>query len=227
VSGRPRPGRARLLALALTAVACGCHPGATTYVDLSQTPRQYVPADYRRVYERWTRDALITKDYDTSLDVFATMKSYDFRWAYAVRYSAVYQLTTAEQEALLKTQLTELGASLDFHLSAAATRFEWIDFAKPTSIWRITLLDEQGREVKPLEVKKLKLPMPELDAFYPPSTRTEPVQAFYTPYLIRFPYKLPDGSPLVTPATRKLTLRITGVLGAAELTWALRPPENK
>jgi hypothetical protein len=219
-----RPRAAWFVTLLLGAMAAACGPTRTTYVDLTHTPRQYVPADYRSVHSRWTRTALITKEYDTSLDVAATWKSYDFRWAYTVRYSAVYQLTRPEQEALLSRQVGELQQSDDFYVSAAATRFEWVDFDKPNSVWRVVLSDDQGRELRPLEIKKLKIPAAELEAFFPPSTRILPVQIFYTPYLIRFPHTLPDGTPFIGPQTQRVTLRFAGVLGAAKLTWIMRRP---
>jgi hypothetical protein len=219
-----RPGLRALVALcwALSATA-GCGPGAATYVDLGQTPRTYRPNDYRSVYQRWTRTILITKDYDTSLDAAATWKSYDFRWAYAVRYSATYQLTAAEQEALLKTQLDELATGNVFYVSAGASRFEWVDFEKANTIWRISLLTDEGHEVRPLEIRKLKkVPAAELEAFYPASPRIQPVSSFYSPYQIRFPDKLPDGTPLIGPHTKRVTLRFAGVLGSAEMSWNIR-----
>ena len=218
-------GRAVLAAtLAAMVLASGCGPrGSAVVVDLSQTPRSYAPSDYRTVLARWTRRALITRDFDTSLDVAATFKSHDFRWAYSVRYSAQYQLSTADQDKLLKQQLAELDAAYEFVVSAAATRFEWIDFQKKDSVWRIRLLDDRGHEVAPMEVRKLKTPVAELEAFFPPSTRSQPMASFYTTYLMRFPRKLPDGSPLDLEHAGKVTIRFAGVLGAAELNWVIKP----
>ena len=92
---------ATALAVATLAGACGPR-GSAIVVDLGQSPRSYAPSDYRTVLARWTRRALITRDFDTTLDVAATFKSHDFRWAYAVRYSAQFQLSTADQDKLLK-----------------------------------------------------------------------------------------------------------------------------
>ena len=223
-------GRAALVAttLAVATLAGGCGPrGSAVVVDLSQTPRSYAPSDYRTVLARWTRRALITREFDTSLDVAATFKSNDFRWAYAVRYAAQFQLSTADQDRLLKRQLAELDAAHELIVSATATRFEWIDFHKKDSVWRITLLDDRGHELAPLEIRKLRTPTAELEAFFPPSTRSQPVASFYTTYLLRFPRKLPDGTPLDLETAGKITLRFAGVLGAAELNWVVKPAAAK
>jgi hypothetical protein len=217
---------ASVLAAAALAGACGPR-GSAVVVDLGNTPRTYVPADYRPVLARWTRRALITKDFDTTLDVAATFKSHDFRWAYAVRYSAQFQLSTADQDKLLKGQLAELDAAHEFLVSAAATRFEWIDFHKKDSVWRVTLLDDGGHQVAPLEIRKLRTPTAELEAFFPPSTRSQPMASFYTTYLLRFPRKLPDGTPLDLGRAGKVTLRFAGVLGSAELNWVIKQPAPK
>jgi hypothetical protein len=224
-----KPGRRRA-ALAATAVAAAviagaCGPrGSAIIVDFGQSPRSYAPSDYRTVLARWTRRALITRDFDTTLDVAATLKSYDFRWAYSVRYAAQFQLSTADQDKLLKGQMAELDTAHEFVVSAAATRFEWIDFHKKDSVWRVRLLDDRGNELAPMEIRRLKTPVAELEAFFPPSTRSQPMASFYTTYLIRFPKKLPDGAPVDLEHAGKLTLRFAGVLGAAELNWLLKPP---
>ena len=214
---------ATVLCSALLPLGCG-PKGSAVIVDLGRTPRSYVPSDYRTVLKRWTRTAVITRDFDTTLDVAATFKSYDFRWAWAVKYAAHYQLSTADQDRLIKQQLAELEAAYEFHISATASRFEWIDFHKKDSVWRITLLDDRGNEVAPIEIQKLKIPAAELETFYPPSTRSEPVTSFYTTYLVRFPTRLPNGQPFDLEHAGKVTLRISGVLGAVELNWLLRPP---
>jgi len=215
-------------ALVAAALAAGCGPrGSGIVVDLHRSPRSYVPSDYRTVLNRWTRRALITKDFDTTLDVAATLKSQDFRWAYAVRYSAQYQLSTADQEKLLRRQIAELDAAYEFHVAAAATRFEWIDFQNKDSVWRVTLSDDRGHELSPLEIRKLRTPTAETEAFFPPSTRSQPVASFYTTYLIRFSRKLPDGTPLDLENAGRVTLRFAGVLGAAELNWTTQAPAGK
>ena len=223
----PAWGRAVVAAALAAALLGGCGPrGSAVVVDLGRTPRSYAPSDYREVLARWTRRMLITKDFDTTLDVAATFMSHDFRWAYAVRYSAQYQLASADQEKLLRQQLGELDAAYEFVVSAAATRFEWIDFNKKASVWRIRLLDDRGREFAPMEIRTFRPPEAELEAFFPPSRRSQTMASFYTTYLIRFPRKLPDGTPVDLEHAGKVTLRFAGVLGAAELNWLLKPAEQ-
>src|SRR6478736_9023349 len=85
---------ASLKALASTAIAAltACR---TPAVGMGEGPREYVASDYELVLKTWTRSEQLTtvSAMDNVLTVTATYESWDFRWAYAVRYAEDYRLT--------------------------------------------------------------------------------------------------------------------------------------
>ena len=68
-------------------------------------PREYVSTDYESVLRLWTRSAQFTSldATDNVLTVTATYESWDFRWAYVVRYAEDYRLTVDQRKALLES----------------------------------------------------------------------------------------------------------------------------
>ncbi|MGH7684777.1 MAG: hypothetical protein ACREMT_10565, partial [Vulcanimicrobiaceae bacterium] len=64
-------------------VACG----GPSKVSLTDGSREYVASDYPQVLARWTRDAQLYNEFDNPLTVTATFNSWDFDWAYVVRYA--------------------------------------------------------------------------------------------------------------------------------------------
>ena len=63
-------------------------------VSLADGPREYVPSDYEHVLDRWTRTEQLfaLAELDDVLTATATFESWDFRWAYVVRYAHDYRL---------------------------------------------------------------------------------------------------------------------------------------
>ena len=96
------PMRARLL-IPLTLLALLVSACAEPKVSLSQGPREYVPTDYPTVLKRWTRDESLIQlsELENKLTVTATFESWDFRWAYVIRYAADYRLTVEQRRELL------------------------------------------------------------------------------------------------------------------------------
>ena len=88
---------AALLA-ALTLAACG-----TTAVSIRPAARSFTPDDYDDIYGRWTRaeDEFAFGRLEDILHVTATFESWEFRWAYVIRYAADYALQTEAWRVLL------------------------------------------------------------------------------------------------------------------------------
>src|SRR5580698_6324320 len=96
-----------LVALApLTLGATGC---AEERVSLAGGPREYVASDYPEILKRWTRDESLinVSELDSPLTVTATFETWDFRWAYVVRYAQDYRLTVEQRRNLLQQTLRE------------------------------------------------------------------------------------------------------------------------
>src|SRR5438046_8518227 len=92
--------------LSMLVVFTGC---AAVNVSLAEGPREYVPFDYEQILKRWTRtDSLVAlAELDDLLTVSSTFESWDFRWAYVVRYAEDYRLTVDQRKTLLETTLAE------------------------------------------------------------------------------------------------------------------------
>jgi len=91
--------RVAFAAVSLGLLSLSC---ATPKVKLDEGPREYVATDYDTVLKAWTRDKQFTNVnvMDNVLSVTATYESWDFRWAYVVRYAEDYRLTVDQRRAL-------------------------------------------------------------------------------------------------------------------------------
>jgi hypothetical protein len=210
--GRGERGRLARAALALTAVvACGCASNRNLTVDFSETRRAYLPTDYDNVYGRWTRHDYVLKDADKAIEVWATLKSWDFREAYIERYASVYGLSDADRETLRKGQLDSLHRYYEFHVTSQSSEFKWNDFEKSSTAWVITLVDALGHELHAEPIKLQKLPDAYEREFFPSRT------PFTKTYSVRFPAKI-DGQ-FAGAQSGALTLRFMSPVGHIDLVW--------
>src|SRR5262249_26564538 len=87
--------------IGFAAVVGGC---AATKVSLGEGPREYVATDYDSVLDRWTRTERLfaLSELENYLTATATFESWDFRWAYVVRYVQDYRLTIEQRKKLLE-----------------------------------------------------------------------------------------------------------------------------
>src|SRR5688572_31206927 len=89
----------KVLTLNVFLLAATCLVGVAAcsapQVSLAEEPREYVATDYEVVLARWTRTEhlIALSELDDLLTVTATFESWDFRWAYVVRYAQDYRLT--------------------------------------------------------------------------------------------------------------------------------------
>ena len=204
---------ARAAVLTLLGLAVSCQPELPKPVNLSEVTRSYRSREYRRVLDRWTRSGRITKTFDMVLDASATFKSWDFRQAYIAKFVEAYKITGRERDTMSDRELSDARQTYEVFFSAATSKYEWTDFSEKNSIWRVKLLDDKQREVRPIEIKRVKDPHAHLETFFPY------VQMFSRQYLIRFPQTL-DGQPLLTPDTKYFVLRFAGPLGTLDLRWS-------
>src|ERR1700712_2217831 len=99
----------RLAALVSIVVLTGTTACSDPKVSLGKGTREYTDSDYAQVLGKWTRtkDLLAISELDNLLTVTATFQSWDFRWAYVVKYSNDYRLTVEQRRALLERTLAE------------------------------------------------------------------------------------------------------------------------
>lgn len=212
---RRRPGAApRLLgALALSAALGACQSAASQRLTLQ--PRLDLTAeDYDAVLRRWTRSATIYDRVDSILFAHATFHAPEFRRAFVNTHFDVYGPGSEEASRLLLTQ-PEAEEQIELFLSASTSNHAWNDFHEPRSIWRITLTSD---DIEPVDATVTRVkPNANLRVIYPYITD------FARTYSLRFPRVGPSGRPLLSPGTRRLTLRIISALGEAEMVWRFAP----
>jgi len=202
----------RLAALALALCACGGPPPKVTLTPPSEPPpaRQYVDE-----LKHYTRHGHVIADFDEALTVDATLHAPRFRAAYAEKWIDTYRLN-AEDAAKKRAQLmAEIAEVWEVHMETATHFYVINDFSQGKGIWRVTLIDDQGRAVLPVDAR-LSLDKRDVDlAFYPYAG------IFSRGWRFRFPRLLPDGSPLVGPDTKWIALRVAGPQGSTDLIWKL------
>jgi hypothetical protein len=209
---------ARLLPLLL--VGAGANGCAEPQVSLAGGAREYVPTDYTSVLKRWTREeSLITfSDLEDKLTVTATYESWDFRWAYVVRYAADYRLTVEQRRELLERTLRETEDTHEFYVALYGTKWRWADLSRPTSAWIVRLIDDQGSETAPAKIELIVKPGPIEYRYFPYTT------VWRHAFRIRFPRQTGDGRPTIAANARWFGLRFAGAEGNEELHWDLGEP---
>ena len=203
----------RLLGLAILAgcLVSGCTPPS---VDFGVAARGYRGRDYNKIQKKWTRTGTLHQGVSQILSVSGVLKSWDFRQAYLALVGESYALSLAEREQL---ERQERGASDTYHelfVSVAMERKRWQDLEQQQSLWKLVLVNDRGEELRPATVERVKRLTPEIVRFYPFHTR------FHQAYIVRFKKELPDGRLLVSPETKRLTFRLAGAPGRAELHWS-------
>jgi hypothetical protein len=209
--------RARLTIAALALAVCaatGCSP---TVVSLREGPREYVATDYEDVLDRWTRteDMITLSQLDNLLEATATFESWDFRWAYVVRYSENYRLTLEQRKKLLDQTLDETKESHHFFVAITGGNRRFNDLTKPNSAWIVRLIDSTGNETAPEDIVAIKKPNAIEQTYYPYIT------IFHQAFRIKFPRFGPDGKPTISPDAEWFGLRVAGAQGNSELVWVV------
>jgi hypothetical protein len=196
------------------ALAAGC---ATQKVSLAPGPREYVASDYLQVLRRWTRsqDLIVISELDNLLTVTATFESWDFRWAYVVRYAQDYRLTVEQRRTLLDRTLAETEDAHQFYVALYGTNRRWTDLSRPNSAWIVRLIDDLGDETAPSTIELIAKPGALERTYFPYTSVWRQV------FRIRFPKVTSEGTPTIAPDAKWFGLRFAGAEGYEELKWDL------
>jgi hypothetical protein len=205
--------------LALPLLVCAC---SENRISLAGGSREYVPSDYDNVFDRWTRteDLIVLSELDNMLTATATFESWDFRWAYVVRYSADYRLTVEQRRELLQSTLADTQVKYEFYVALYGTKWRWDDLTKPTSAWIVRLIDEKGNETAPSHLELIK-PGPIEYRYFP---YTSPYRHCFR---IAFPRVSGSGKPTIADDAQWFGLRFAGAQGNRELRWDIETPGKK
>ncbi|MAQ17695.1 MAG: hypothetical protein CMN30_23230 [Sandaracinus sp.] len=202
----------RLVFAALLALSAGC---AGRTITLETGPRSFTPDDYEDVYESWTRDdqdfewALL----DDVLHVTATFESWEFRWAYVVRYGYDHAVEADDRETMLRATLSDAGENHRFYVTVAGSDFREQNLASRHSAWRVLLVDPEGRQTEPVEIERIRRPSAADEIYFPSITPQR--QAFR----VVFPASRADGTPAIPDGATHVILRFTGARGRVDLRW--------
>ncbi|MGF1468793.1 MAG: hypothetical protein ACFCGT_21915 [Sandaracinaceae bacterium] len=203
--------------LALAVLLAGC--GAPV-LSITPEPRSFTPGDYESVYGRWTREAheFSFGRLETLLNVTATFESWEFRWAYVVRYAADYSLPTEDRTRLLRETLADAQERHRFLVTLAGNLFPESNLADERSAWRVLLVDERGRQLGPVEITRVRRPGAAERVYFPSVTPQRQT------FRIAFSTTHEDGTPTVAETTERLILRFTGAEGTVDLVWLFDDP---
>jgi hypothetical protein len=209
----------RRIAIAVI-VLTGC---AEPRVSLGTGPREYTDSDYAQVLERWTRSKSLVQlsELDTVLTVTATFESWDFRWAYVVKYANDYRLTVEQRRTLLEHTLEETRDGHLFYVSLYGTKVRWTDLTRANSAWIVRLIDEEGNETAPASIELVQRPGPLEIRYFPYTT------VWRNTFRIKFPTTTPDGRQTISPNSRWFGLRFAGAEGNEELRWEIESGPQK
>lgn len=201
----------RLVLLAL--LGCG---GASAVPLTAAWPT--AASDYDSAYSRWTRRG---RDYHELLQTIAisvTLQGAEFQAAYVHERARRLGLPAA-QEAELAAAAQVAGEEVwEIELLMATAKPEWNDlrkWQKKDSMWRLALVGDDGREVEPLSVREDKRRREDVEAYF------GDLEAFYHPYIVKFPKLAADGQPLLGAGAgpKKLTFKVGSSVGKVELDW--------
>ena len=204
--------------LALVIALLGASACASSTVSLSEGPREYVAVDYDSVLRKWTRSAQLTSlnAMDNVLTVSATYESWDFRWAYAVRYAEDYRLTVEQRHALLERSLAETRERHEFYLALYAQKHKWNDLTEEHPAWIVRLVDDAGTETAPSEIQVIRKPNAIELTYFPYTT------PWRSAFRLTFPRVRADGRPTIPPEARWFGLRFAGPQGNQEVIWEVQ-----
>lgn len=208
-------GRLGLGVLIAASVALGgC---STTTVSLHEGPREYVATDYESVLRKWTRTEhlIALSELENFLTATATFESWDFRWAYVVRYVQDYRLTIDQRKKLLEKTLEETRQRHQFFVAIHGGERRFVDLTKPEAAWIVRLIDDTGNETAPEEINAIRRPNSLERTYYPYNT------VWRLAFRIRFPRVTADGRPTISPQAKWFGLRFAGAQGNTELVWQL------
>ena len=167
---------------------------------------------YIQTTKNWTRKAALYSGIDTEIQVFATLKSLQWRKAYVHKYAQVYSLNQDEEKKLLIDELKAFQNETEFFLALYSTDPDRAKLEFNSPLWSVFLEIENTvpaastavRKVYPLEIRSLEWPYAKLKTFFPY------VHKWQKTYLLRF-NRIPEASGA------RLTL--SGPVGKVSLEW--------
>jgi hypothetical protein len=206
---------ASTIAAACLAAAC-----VTETVSMMPGTRSFTADDYEDVYDTWTREASPFEfaTLRSVLHVTTTFEAREFRWAYTVRYSRDFGLSTDARNSMLGATLADAERHHRFFITLGGGQPREMDLTSDRGAWRVLLLDDRGRQSRPVEIKKVDKPTPAERVYFPS------ISPFRTAFRLVFPVMHEDGYPTIPKEALFAVLRFTGPEGLVDLKWDFAHP---
>lgn len=162
---------------------------------------------YTNVFDAHTKRESVLSEFEPVMTVHATQWDSTMRDAYVQEFARQYRYSDELKKKLAEEQLKEDETFFVYILSAATREPEWNDFDRKSSMWRITLENEDGSiQLDPERVEVVSQKDEKSRYFY------QQMNNFTRTYKVRFFKK-------ELRTTRPLKLHITGARGFVTFTW--------
>ena len=165
--------------------------------------------DYGAVTRAWTRHDDLNGDYQEVIAVDATFKSPAWRAAYVAREARNRGLDATAVDKLRDANKTTAEQAHEFELIVTTWDRKENELHRPGAVWKLTLIDDQGKSYEPTKITRDKRPKSILRAEFPQ------VGDFAEAYVASFPV-------VIAPGTKSLRLRVASARGDVELRWDAR-----
>ncbi len=207
---------AACLIAATILLASGCKQEPLT---MAPGPRVFTPESYAYVWQAWTRDeeSFSWRDLAHELHVTATFESWEFRWAYVVRYARDYSLLPSARDEMLQASLASSRQEHRFLVTLAGFDFRETNLVSKQSAWRVLLIDPQGNQSVPISMERVRRPSAVDRVYFP---QVDPLRETFR---VTFPAVEADGRQTIPEGARFVVLRFTGARGRVDLRWDLGP----
>jgi len=188
---------------------------AAQSISLRPRARAFTATDYEHNYEAWTReeDDFAWSRMHSVLHVTATFESWEFRWAYVVRYAHDYGLSPRDRDAMLRASLEDAQNRHRFFVTLAGENFRQSNITGRESAWRVLLVDARGQTITPIGIERIRRPGAVEGTYFPS------VSVHRQAFRIVFPVSREDGTPTIPAGAPYMVLRFTGALGTVDLRW--------
>jgi hypothetical protein len=196
-----------LMGLLLLAVGgCSSLKGyVDSYIEIGK--ERGMSEEYLDGLQTWTRGQTVYSEFETRFYISATFKSEAFIQAFLKEQARLLLLAEEEKEKRVGVQRQASSEFTEIFFYAYTANRSANDFGDRNSTWRVFLLDPAGRQISPLEIRKVDPITSTMESFFPY------INKYYGfCYNVRFPRQ--DGE--------NLKLIFTSHIGKMELTWALR-----
>ena len=198
----------RIAVAILVLLLAGCpRPAPPPSLD-GQWPAS--PGDYQTVVETWTRSDTLRAEYQLVAEVHATIKAPPWRAAYVAHQARRQHLGDAARAELLAEQQAAAAEGLEVVVLLTTWDRRENDLDRgDRSVWRLVMVDGQGNEYAPVDIRRDRRPEYVIRSEFPR------FGDFSRAYVARFP---PEAG-LLGPDADRVALRLSSSRGGIELTW--------